>query len=78
LFGVFVGRFHVLAEFDESKRSCRKRLADHNRRRRKPQNNNSADKTKHNAPRPSRDSCNSTTPNPDNSKKYTWQERFHV
>ncbi|KAI3842026.1 hypothetical protein MKX03_023013 [Papaver bracteatum] len=29
-------RFHVLAEFDESKRSCRKRLADHNRRRRKP------------------------------------------
>ncbi|KAG9456341.1 hypothetical protein H6P81_000849 [Aristolochia fimbriata] len=30
-------RFHVLAEFDEVKRSCRKRLADHNRRRRKPQ-----------------------------------------
>lgn len=30
-------RFHVLAEFDELKRSCRKRLADHNRRRRKPQ-----------------------------------------
>ncbi|XP_072963481.1 uncharacterized protein [Typha angustifolia] len=30
-------RFHVLAEFDEAKRSCRKRLADHNRRRRKPQ-----------------------------------------
>ncbi|KAJ8470559.1 hypothetical protein OPV22_024902 [Ensete ventricosum] len=29
-------RFHVLAEFDEAKRSCRKRLADHNRRRRKP------------------------------------------
>ncbi|KAG6475684.1 hypothetical protein ZIOFF_064913 [Zingiber officinale] len=28
-------RFHVLAEFDEAKRSCRKRLADHNRRRRK-------------------------------------------
>ncbi|ONK70560.1 uncharacterized protein A4U43_C05F34970 [Asparagus officinalis] len=66
-------RFHVLAEFDESKRSCRKRLADHNRRRRKPQNNNnssnnnnnsassstttnSSDKTKHNAPRPLRDS----------------------
>ncbi|XP_020269970.1 squamosa promoter-binding-like protein 10 isoform X1 [Asparagus officinalis] len=34
-------RFHVLAEFDESKRSCRKRLADHNRRRRKPHNKNS-------------------------------------
>lgn len=31
-----VSRFHVLAEFDEAKRSCRKRLADHNRRRRKP------------------------------------------
>ncbi|PIA40828.1 hypothetical protein AQUCO_02400116v1 [Aquilegia coerulea] len=30
-------RFHVLAEFDQAKRSCRKRLADHNRRRRKPQ-----------------------------------------
>lgn len=29
-------RFHVLSEFDEMKRSCRKRLADHNRRRRKP------------------------------------------
>lgn len=32
-------RFHVLSEFDEGKRSCRKRLADHNRRRRKPQPN---------------------------------------
>lgn len=31
------GRFHLLSEFDEGKRSCRKRLADHNRRRRKPQ-----------------------------------------
>ncbi|KAG7025960.1 Squamosa promoter-binding-like protein 8 [Cucurbita argyrosperma subsp. argyrosperma] len=30
-------RFHVLAEFDNGKRSCRKRLADHNRRRRKTQ-----------------------------------------
>lgn len=30
-------RFHVLDEFDDGKRSCRKRLADHNRRRRKPQ-----------------------------------------
>ncbi|XP_020580341.1 squamosa promoter-binding-like protein 10 [Phalaenopsis equestris] len=30
-------RFHGLAEFDDSKRSCRKRLAEHNRRRRKPQ-----------------------------------------
>ncbi|MCD7447495.1 hypothetical protein HAX54_030361 [Datura stramonium] len=29
-------RFHLLAEFDEVKRSCRKRLAGHNERRRKP------------------------------------------
>ncbi|KAL9359777.1 hypothetical protein Peur_047900 [Populus x canadensis] len=28
-------RFHILSEFDNGKRSCRKRLADHNRRRRK-------------------------------------------
>ncbi|CAI0381010.1 unnamed protein product [Linum tenue] len=30
-------RFHSLSEFDEKKRSCRKRLSDHNARRRKPQ-----------------------------------------
>ncbi|PSS28602.1 Squamosa promoter-binding-like protein [Actinidia chinensis var. chinensis] len=30
-------RFHSLVEFDEGKRSCRKRLDCHNRRRRKPQ-----------------------------------------
>ncbi|KAG6468781.1 squamosa promoter-binding-like protein 16 [Zingiber officinale] len=30
-------RFHQLVEFDEVKRSCRKRLDGHNRRRRKPQ-----------------------------------------
>ncbi|KAH6823120.1 hypothetical protein C2S53_011293 [Perilla frutescens var. hirtella] len=30
-------RFHMLAEFDDGKRSCRKRLAGHNERRRKPQ-----------------------------------------
>ncbi|KAF9618148.1 hypothetical protein IFM89_000551 [Coptis chinensis] len=30
-------RFHMLLEFDEVKRSCRKRLDGHNRRRRKPQ-----------------------------------------
>ncbi|PIM98823.1 hypothetical protein CDL12_28691 [Handroanthus impetiginosus] len=30
-------RFHILAEFDNGKRSCRKRLAGHNERRRKPQ-----------------------------------------
>ncbi|CAK9137297.1 unnamed protein product [Ilex paraguariensis] len=30
-------RFHSLPEFDEKKRSCRRRLSDHNARRRKPQ-----------------------------------------
>ncbi|KAB5524827.1 hypothetical protein DKX38_022576 [Salix brachista] len=30
-------RFHLLSEFDDSKRSCRNRLAGHNERRRKPQ-----------------------------------------
>ncbi|XP_038702673.1 squamosa promoter-binding-like protein 2 [Tripterygium wilfordii] len=30
-------RFHGLAEFDKKKRSCRRRLTDHNARRRKPQ-----------------------------------------
>jgi hypothetical protein len=30
-------RFHLLVEFDDGKRSCRKRLAGHNERRRKPQ-----------------------------------------
>ncbi|KAL2511489.1 Squamosa promoter-binding-like protein 8 [Abeliophyllum distichum] len=33
-------RFHMLSEFDDGKRSCRKRLADHNRRRRKSQQPN--------------------------------------
>ncbi|GAA0167446.1 hypothetical protein LIER_22380 [Lithospermum erythrorhizon] len=32
-------RFHLLSEFDNGKRSCRKRLADHNRRRRKSHHN---------------------------------------
>ncbi|KAJ3679262.1 hypothetical protein LUZ60_017273 [Juncus effusus] len=30
-------RFHALAAFDQKKRSCRRRLSDHNARRRKPQ-----------------------------------------
>lgn len=34
---IFFGRFHSLEQFDERKRSCRKRLDGHNRRRRKPQ-----------------------------------------
>ncbi|GAB2220392.1 hypothetical protein Drorol1_Dr00008041 [Drosera rotundifolia] len=32
-------RFHSLPEFDQKKKSCRKRLADHNARRRKPKPN---------------------------------------
>ena len=32
----FCPRFHLLEEFDDDKRSCRRRLAGHNRRRRKP------------------------------------------
>ncbi|GAB2280642.1 hypothetical protein Dimus_015268 [Dionaea muscipula] len=32
-------RFHNLSEFDQKKRSCRKRLSDHNARRRKPKPN---------------------------------------
>lgn len=32
-----VVRFHLLSEFDEGKRSCRRRLDGHNRRRRKTQ-----------------------------------------
>lgn len=35
----FFGRFHVLSDFDEGKRSCRRKLERHNnRRRRKPTN----------------------------------------
>lgn len=37
-------RFHVLAEFDDGKRSCRRRLAGHNERRRKPQLDGLSDK----------------------------------
>lgn len=29
------GRFHLLSDFDEGKRSCRRKLERHNRRRRK-------------------------------------------
>lgn len=35
--GVPLGRFHILSDFDEGKRSCRRKLERHNnRRRRKP------------------------------------------
>jgi len=35
VFFYYVNRFHLLQEFDEGKRSCRRRLAGHNKRRRK-------------------------------------------
>ncbi|PWA57038.1 squamosa promoter binding protein-like 8 [Artemisia annua] len=38
-------RFHLLSEFDNGKRSCRKRLADHNRRRRKSSQNQDQSKS---------------------------------
>ncbi|KAK1424939.1 hypothetical protein QVD17_20280 [Tagetes erecta] len=38
-------RFHLLAEFDNGKRSCRRRLADHNRRRRKSSQNQNHSKS---------------------------------
>ncbi|XP_076941271.1 squamosa promoter-binding-like protein 8 [Bidens hawaiensis] len=38
-------RFHLLSEFDYGKRSCRKRLADHNRRRRKSSQNHDHSKS---------------------------------
>ncbi|CAK9181584.1 unnamed protein product [Ilex paraguariensis] len=34
--GITLLRFHQLPEFDQGKRSCRRRLAGHNERRRKP------------------------------------------
>ena len=34
--GQLLDRFHVLSDFDEGKRSCRRKLERHNRRRRKP------------------------------------------
>ncbi|KAL6186327.1 hypothetical protein ACLB2K_042447 [Fragaria x ananassa] len=40
-------RFHGLSEFDEKKRSCRRRLSDHNARRRKPQLGASGDSARH-------------------------------
>ncbi|KAF7098360.1 hypothetical protein CFC21_100108 [Triticum aestivum] len=43
-------RFHVLTEFDEAKRSCRRRLAEHNRRRRKPAAGSTAASSKDSAP----------------------------
>ncbi|ONK74692.1 uncharacterized protein A4U43_C03F9160 [Asparagus officinalis] len=55
-------RFHVLAEFDQGKRSCRKRLADHNRRRRKSQDLSTAIAT---TPTPTINSQNSNNSSTD-------------
>ncbi|KAL6495372.1 SBP domain [Orobanche gracilis] len=45
-------RFHLLSEFDNGKRSCRKRLADHNRRRRKSQQSNNNNNNQENIIKP--------------------------
>ncbi|KAK9910921.1 hypothetical protein M0R45_034855 [Rubus argutus] len=49
-------RFHLLAEFDNGKRSCRKRLADHNRRRRKTQQPNQENRNSQQPPESARNS----------------------
>ncbi|TKW37703.1 hypothetical protein SEVIR_1G065500v4 [Setaria viridis] len=63
-------RFHVLAEFDEAKRSCRKRLTEHNRRRRKPAG---AQAGKYSSPPPKRadTTCITTSCNSDHHKSST-------
>ncbi|KAG5546204.1 hypothetical protein RHGRI_018398 [Rhododendron griersonianum] len=40
-------RFHVLSEFDDTKRSCRKRLAGHNERRRKSSSESNGEGSSH-------------------------------
>ncbi|KAK7395604.1 hypothetical protein VNO78_16168 [Psophocarpus tetragonolobus] len=55
--------FQVLSEFDNGKRSCRKRLADHNRRRRKTQQQPSAQEIRtHNVSRSSPESGTQSPP----------------
>nr|GMD59376.1 squamosa promoter-binding-like protein 8 [Ipomoea batatas] len=63
-------RFHLLTEFDNGKRSCRKRLADHNRRRRKNQQPNqepSTNKPHHLENPPTSSSANSFARSPADS-----------
>ena len=43
IFHGILHRFHELSEFDEAKRSCRRRLAGHNERRRKSSTESSAE-----------------------------------
>ncbi|CAI9101338.1 OLC1v1038638C2 [Oldenlandia corymbosa var. corymbosa] len=58
-------RFHLLSEFDNGKRSCRKRLADHNRRRRKSQQMQQQQQQHQNSS--SQEQCNKPQLNHDNS-----------
>ncbi|WVZ77671.1 hypothetical protein U9M48_025512 [Paspalum notatum var. saurae] len=62
-------RFHVLAEFDEAKRSCRKRLTEHNRRRRKPAGAQGKDSSP--APKKAADACITTSYNSDHKSAST-------
>ena len=50
------GRFHVLADFDEGKRSCRRKLEKHNnRRRRKPAGSKGSNEKESQGDNPSED-----------------------
>ncbi|KZV31591.1 squamosa promoter-binding-like protein 8 [Dorcoceras hygrometricum] len=66
-------RFHLLSEFDNGKRSCRKRLADHNRRRRKSQHTNqetsSANKSQLSGPNSSSETLAAMSP-PDSEPQH--------
>ncbi|XP_039130115.1 squamosa promoter-binding-like protein 10 [Dioscorea cayenensis subsp. rotundata] len=82
-------RFHELSEFDETKRSCRKRLADHNRRRRKPKpqttntssssslNDNLQDKSKPSS-KPTRDSSSTSKSSSKTSLDFEAQQSYHL
>lgn len=45
--GLGVVRFHLVSEFEESKRSCKRRLAGHNERRRKSSHDSMARNSSH-------------------------------
>jgi hypothetical protein len=69
-----LARFHVLTEFDEAKRSCRKRLAEHNRRRRKPAASSNTAGSKDSAPpskKPNAGGAMSGSYTADNNSKLT-------
>ncbi|XVF73477.1 hypothetical protein PTKIN_Ptkin12aG0204200 [Pterospermum kingtungense] len=60
-------RFHLLSEFDNGKRSCRKRLADHNRRRRKSQQQQQPNNQENHKPILLENGRNSSSDNPPRS-----------